>query len=242
MPENTQDHARRTGRATTTRHREIIKLLEANAGAQRLATVFDDFVQLSALAFRNDVDFHGWNECEEQYLRTAGRYSREQLDRFAEALAYVAEAMHEEPSDVLGRVYMELDLGNERLGQFFTPYDVARFMARLSLAGRNEEELHGEFLTLHEPACGAGAFIIAMTQEMRQAGLDPESQLHVTAEDISIQAVHMVYIHLAVLRVPAVVYHRNTLTRETFDAWYTPTHILGGWTAKLRRAYGAGPA
>ena len=69
---------------------------------------------------------------------------------------------------------------------------------------------------------------------MRSAGFNPQTQLHVTAEDIAPQAVHMAYIHLSLLHVPAVVHRRNTLTLETFDTWRTPAHILGGWSWKFR--------
>ncbi|MGC4939349.1 N-6 DNA methylase [Kribbella sp. DT2] len=213
-----------------------MKLLEANAGAKRMSEVFDDFVEMSALTFRNAVDSWGYDEREAQYLRTAGRYGREELDRFAHALALVVTEMDEEPCDVLGRLYMELELGNGRLGQFYTPYDVARLMAGMQIDAIAERVRSHGFAKLYEPACGAAAFIVAVSQEMRTAGLNPQTQLHVTAEDIAPQAVHMAYIHLSLLHVPAVVHRRNTLALETFDTWRTPAHILGGWRGKLRHA------
>lgn len=217
-------------------YKEIVKLLEANAGAKRMAEVFDDFVEMSALTFRNAVDSWGYDEREAQYLRTAGRYDREELDRFAHALALVVKAMEQDPCDVLGRLYMELELGNDRLGQFYTPYDVARLMAGMQIDAIAERVRSHGFAKLYEPACGAAAFIVAVSQEMRTAGLNPQTQLHVTAEDIAPQAVHMAYIHLSLLHVPAVVHRRNTLTLETFDTWRTPAHILGGWGWKFRHA------
>lgn len=215
------------------RYRSIMKLLEANTGARRLANIFDDFVQMSALSFRNSVDRRHHAEREDQYLLTAGGYTPKQLDRFAEALALVVMTMEEEPGDVLGRLYMELDLGNERLGQFYTPYDVASLLAGLTIDTLSAQIAERGFAQVNEPACGAGAFLVAMTQEMRRAELDYQRQLHVTAEDISAQAVHMTYIHLTLLHVPAIVYRRNTLTQETFDAWRTPAHVLGGWESNL---------
>lgn len=217
------------------RYRNIVKLLEANTGARRLANIFDDFVQMSALSFRNSVDRRHHDEREAQYLLIAGGYTREQLDRFAEALALVVMTMEEEPGDVLGRLYMELDLGNERLGQFYTPYDVASLIAGMTIDSLSGQIAEQGFARVYEPACGAGAFLVAMTQEMRCAGLNYQRQLHITAEDISAQAVHMAYIHLTLLHVPAVVYRHNTLTQETFDAWRTPAHVLGGWESKLLR-------
>ena len=110
-------------------YKTIAKLLESNAGAQRLSSVFDDFVEIMSLTYRNSFDRSGCEARENRYLEIAGKYTREQLDRFGEAMAHVTLEMGREPSDVLGRLYMELDLGNERLGQFYTPYDVAKLMA-----------------------------------------------------------------------------------------------------------------
>ncbi|WP_247040282.1 N-6 DNA methylase [Arthrobacter rhizosphaerae] len=215
------------------RYHNIVKLLEANTGARRLANIFDDFVQMSALSFRNSVDPHDHAEREKQYLFTAGSYTPKQLERFTEALSLVVMAMEEEPGDVLGRLYMELDLGNERLGQFYTPYDVASLLAGMTVDTVSGQIAEQGFARVYEPTCGAGAFLVAITQAMRRAGLDYQRQLHVTAEDISAQAVHMAYIHLTLLHVPAIVYRRNTLTQETFDAWPTPAHVLGCWDSKL---------
>lgn len=215
-------------------NRELVKLLQANVGSKRLSQVFDDFVEMSALAFRNTVDLRGRDAREEQYLRVADQYDGEALDRFGQALALVILEVEREPGDVLGHLYMDLALGNEHMGQFFTPYDVARMIAAMNAEGLAQQVTEHGFAQLYEPACGAGAFIVAASQAMRETGLNPQQQLHVTAEDLSSTAVHMVYIHLTLLHIPAVVHHRNTLTQETHDSWFTPAHIFGGWAAKVR--------
>ena len=56
-----------------------------------------------------------------------------------------------------------------------------------------------------------------------------------TAVDIDPRAVHMAYIQLALMHIPAVVVVGNSLSMEMREHWYTPAHILGGWTAKLVR-------
>lgn len=211
-------------------YRKIAKILEQNTGAQRLGHVFEDFVHLSALSFRNAVDradHEAWALREKQYLEVADKYSRDQLTRFAEALALVVEQMETEPADILGRLYMELDLGNERLGQFYTPYDVAVLMAQMLSDTLIERVRDRGYAELYEPACGAGAFLVATTQVMRSAGLNPQTQLRVVADDIAATPVHMTYIHLSLLHVPALVHRRNTLTQETFESWPTPAYLVG---------------
>lgn len=44
----------------------------------------------------------------------------------------------------------------------------------------------------------------------------------------------MIYLHLTLLHIPAVVRRCNIITLETFDVWPTPAHVLDGWGPKLR--------
>jgi hypothetical protein len=46
----------------------------------------------------------------------------------------------------------------------------------------------------------------------------------------------MAYVQLSLLHIPAVVYHGNSLSVETWSTWRTPAHVLGFWDVKLRRA------
>ncbi|MFF8902549.1 N-6 DNA methylase [Streptomyces lydicus] len=218
-------------------YREIVNLLAANTGAKRMSEVFDNFAEMAALALCNAVDVCGseaWEAREGQYLQLAGRYDSTGLDRFAEALALVTVEMQREPCDVLGRLYMELELGNERLGQFYTPYDVAQLMAQMQIDSVVEEVQRDGFANVYEPSCGAGAFMVALSQAMLEHSLNPQTQLHVTAEDIAPQAMHMIYVHLTLLHIPAVVRRRDVLMLETFETWPTPAHVLGGWSRRLR--------
>lgn len=209
-----------------------VKLLEANAGNRHMLDVFRDFAAMFALAIRNTVDRAGWQKREDEYLTIAGHYSREELDRFAEAFAHITAIMTDEPEDVFGRLYMEANIANERLGQFYTPYDLAKLTAALTAPDLIRQAGEGP-ARVHEPACGAGAFLIALVECLHENGFNAQQRLHVDAEDISITAVHMTYIHLSLLHIPARVAHRDTLTGETWDVWETPAHILGGWNARL---------
>ncbi|MFE7117660.1 N-6 DNA methylase [Streptomyces sp. NPDC057654] len=214
-------------------------MLAANTGAKRMSEVFGDFVEMAALALRNVVDVRGsesWEAREGRYLQTAGGYSRTELDCFVHALALVITEMERDPCDVLGRLYMELELGNGRLGQHYTPYGVARLMAEMQIDSAVEQVSTHGFADMYEPACGASAFIIALSQAMLEHGLNPQTQLHVTAEDIGPQAMHMSYVQLTLLYIPAVVRRCDVLTLEMFDAWPTPAHVLGNWSHRIRAA------
>lgn len=214
----------------------IAKLLGACSGARRISEVFDDFVAMSAISLRNAAASLNrdpqWQAREEEYLRIVGRYDVDSQARFGEAFAKLVLELESEPRDVLGEIYMGLELGNQRLGQFFTPYGVAQLVAEMTvepLARKIREEGQA---SLHEPACGAAAFVIATSQALRARGVNYQQTLFVSAEDVSHVAVHMAYVHLSLLHVPAVVHRRDTLTQQTYDSWVTPALMLSPWLAK----------
>jgi hypothetical protein len=93
------------------------------------------------------------------------------------------------------------------------------------------------FIRLSEPACGSAAMVIAFAEGLRKIGINYQQHLHVTLNDIDARAVHMAYLHLSLLHIPAIVVHGNTLTLEEYGHWYTPAHVLGAFNGKLRRGY-----
>lgn len=224
------------------------KLLEANTayGGRRISQVFSDFCELAALALRNSVDLRGRDEREARYLDIIGGYTSEEANRFSELLAKLALEFDAGFSDVLGKLYMSLDLGSDRLGQFFTPYEVSTLVAQMTLGDftkcLDEAKLAGrDYITVNEPTCGSGGMVIALADAMRGAGINYQQAMHVTAQDLEITAVHMAYIQLSLLHIPAVVVHGNTLTLEQRDIWHTPAHILGGWSIRLGNRSAADP-
>lgn len=221
--------AREQGQST----RQIVKDLRANTGSIDMHTVFADFCAMAATAMRNAIDRDGYQRREEDYLRRAARYAPEQLDRFAHVLALVSLELERAPRDVLGEVYMSLGIAAREQGQFFTPYPVCELIAALSLPDATAHLEEAPFLTLYEPACGAGAMVIASAQALAAQGVNYQQRLHVTADDLNPTAVHMAYIQFSLLGIPAVVHHRNALSLEHFDTWPTPLHVLNGWTRRL---------
>lgn len=213
---------------------EIVRLLEANHGRHSLHRVFTDWVEMFALSLRNTVDRAGFDEREAVFEHLKAGYTDKEMDRFAEAFGHVVIQLTENPRDVLGETYMGLEIADNANGQFFTPYHVARLAAALStdqLVAALEEK---PFATVYEPAAGAGAMLIALTQELAARGIDYRQRIHITADDISPVAVHMSYVQLSLLGTASVVVRRDSLRLEAGDAWMTPAHVLGGWGRRLR--------
>lgn len=215
---------------------QLLRLFTHNAPSGLNARqCFTSVVEMIAIAMRNDVDRRdpGWQQREQRYLDHVQRIPA--LANFGQqVLALTVQALEQRPSDVLGEVYMELGASRD-MGQFFTPYEISRLCAELTIGGRRAEELlELPFIRILEPACGSGGMVIAQTETLRDAGLEPQERTHTVAWDLSPTAVHMAYIQLTLLHLPAIVIHGNTLTQERFDQWPTPAHVLQGWTQRLR--------
>lgn len=225
-------------------HRKnLIRLLNANSHRHHLWDVFADFCEMGALAFSNSVDLAQYEEREKRYLSIVKKYEPSEVQRFSQMLAELTMAMEYGPDDVLGKVFGELDLGNSARGQFFTPYEVCTLMAR-QLVGDGADlratiEDRG-FIRVSEPACGAGAMVIAMADVLHADGINYQQSLHVCAQDIDSRAVHMAYLQFSLLNIPAVIILGNTLMMEERECWYTPAHLLGLWNVKLHRGYSLG--
>lgn len=208
--------------------------------------VFSDFLVLSACALSNAIDGSGFDVREQLYLDTIKRYSKDEAAVFPELLALVVQAFEPVPGeviyrDVLGELFMTLELGSQWTGQYFTPYSVALMIAMMTVGDgeslRTTMEPRG-FVRAMEPAVGGGAMVIALADAFKRVGVNYQQHLHVTCIDSDIKAVHMAYIQLSLLHIPAVVLHGNTLSGEIWDTWRTPAHVLDFWDMKLRREHG----
>jgi hypothetical protein len=216
--------------------RNIGKLIESVRYRHDVYQVFSDCMEAMAISCSNAVDLRQRDAREARYMEIVRRYDRDTIQTFPKILGELTMAMEAAPGDVLGAVFGQLEIHNTARGQFFTPYELARLMARLQIGDgaqmRSIIERHG-FALAQEPACGAGAMVIALAQEMQDAGINYQRHLHVTAIDVDARAAHMAYVQFTLLHIPAVVIVGNTLTMEMREQWYTPAHILGGWNWRL---------
>lgn len=223
---------------TTAGHKaELVKLMRSLQHRHDLWRIFSDFSEMAAVSLANACDWSNPHRDlrEARYMEMIKAYRPDELALFPQMLAHLTEALECGMDDVLGEVFMELDLGSKWHGQFFTPFELCRLMAAINIDAMQQTIQRRGFFTVNEPACGGGAMIIAVAEELRQKGLNYQQVMHCTAQDLDIKAVHMAYVQLSLLHIPAVVIHGNTLAVEERSHWYTPAHIMGGWTYKLRR-------
>jgi type I restriction-modification system DNA methylase subunit len=183
-------------------------------------------ITLHNVTARNEV-------LESEHLQIRKRYKPEDEEAFSKLLGVLIILLDSEPRDILGQLYMSLELENTQTGQFFTPPEISELMARL-MYGDMLKNLEKPFITLAEPACGAGGMVLAFVNVMISHGHDPACKLWVQCQDIDRTAALMCYLQMALWNIPGVVIVGNTIAAEVREVFYTPAHYLWGWNHRLR--------
>ncbi|AOJ10067.1 N-6 DNA methylase [Burkholderia mayonis] len=231
---------------------ELVRLIKRFGYAHQMSTVFADFVEMATIALSNSVDKPQFDPREKRYLEIVAKYKPDEVQLFARMFVELTLSFEHRmgvddnlppgmlPSpgnltDVLGETYMMLGIGNDRTGQFFTPYCVSRLMAGITIGDLSVAIEQDGFMRMQEPACGAGGMVIAAADALLSIGENYQQTLHATCIDVDARCVHMTYLQLSMMHIPAIVVHGNALTGEVWGMWDTPAHILGGWRAKLRQ-------
>ena len=207
--------------------KRFIKVFESLAHHRERHDVLADFLDMAVCAIRKRTLPAGpaADALEEQYMAVVKRNAPEDVRKMPELLAVTTLAVQEGGCDFLGQVAGDLGLVTGHMGQFFTPYDVSRMIAELTLDTVDEIIAEQGFVTVQEPACGAGGMIIAVADVLERKGFDVALQLYVDATDISPTCFKMSYLQASLRGIPATIRRGNTLTLEMFDAAHTPAFI-----------------
>lgn len=204
--------------------------------------VWQDFITMFACALSNPVDKLHYQERENLYLKLISKYNTKEQLIFPQLATEVIIALEENPEqDFLGSIFMELGLGNDRKGQFFTPYHVCEFMAKVTIGDVFSRVEEKGYISIHDCCCGAGALLIAGAHETRRAlegKLNWQNHVLITGQDIDSTAALMCYIQLSLLGAPGYIKIGNSLTKPMNsndtpeNYWFMPMYFSGVWTAR----------
>jgi len=132
----------------------MLKLFNEFNYKYSLWDVFQDFSFIAAACFSNKVDLLNFKKREDEYFRIIKKYEHKDLDKFAKLLAELIDTLDRDQGDILGEIFMELDLGSHFKGQFFTPYQVSLATAELMIGDTDIQKIIDQqgYVTLNEPA------------------------------------------------------------------------------------------
>ncbi len=211
--------------------------------------VWTDFIFITAAAISNSCDQSGpvHDEREKAYMSVIKRYTKNEVALFPKLFAIIVEALEQEPEqDFLGELFMGLELGNHWKGQFFTPYCVCKMMAEVTVDSNvmaDGIQKRG-WIGINDPACGAGATLIATRNVMLQKKLSPYNALFV-GQDIDRTAALMCYIQLSLLGCAGYVVVADTIRypvtgelllpciNEHQELWAMPMLYSDVWAGRI---------
>ena len=197
-------------------------------------TVLQAFAEIAALTIHQSPYHLGqvkrddaFDRIEQAYLTAIQPYSPDELAGFVKLYGLASLAFAAYPAtDLLGRLYMTLGMGNKRAGQYFTPPQVARAMAAMMLHDARDHIEQKGFITLADPTCGAGGMLIEVANELHDLGYDPKQVMMAQAADHSRDCFNLAYLQLSLLNIPAMVIHGDSLSLEVWEQRPTPMLTL----------------
>ena len=215
---------------------EFLELFKKLTCSRSSWQVWEDLVTVMACSISNAADRSPdkFKRREEQYDQAIKNLGGMEIP--VQIFCTVVKALEENPNqDFLGRLYMALNLGSHWHGQFFTPYHISEFMSEIQFPGTGADEMpEGKgYISVNDPACGAGAMLIAFANVAKKHGINYQKQVLFVAQDIDRTAAMMCYIQLSLLGCPAIVVIGDSLAKPfphpDNEMWCTMFYYLNQW-------------
>lgn len=213
---------------------EIMKLIGNVSHSVSQSKFIGDIFECGAITISNTVNLIEKKERSERYAQIINTYSEHDrtlmhiiLGKIFTLLSSVVEdngRIH----DYLGELYMCCNQGNDGFGQFFTPYDVSKFMAKVSIGSEIIEiAKQDKVISISDLCCGTGVMLLAAIDVIKNDyGVNYTRSCLFEGCDIDIRCVHTCYLQLSLAGASAIIKHQNTLTDEQWSVWRTPAYML----------------
>ncbi|MEO1139399.1 MAG: N-6 DNA methylase [Pseudomonadota bacterium] len=203
---------------------KFVKGLSRICSSKHADEVLRDFCELAYCALAKQAS--PWpeqqDELEAQYMDVVGRYrDKDHIRAMPEYMALALGEIGNGGIDFLGEVAGEFGALDGRMGQFFTPYPVSRLMAEMNLQGVEDLIEKNGFVTVQEPAAGAGGMLLALADVIEAQGFNLETQVWIEATELSRSTFHMCFIQCAARGLAGRIIHGNSLSLETFGLAFT---------------------
>ena len=213
--------------------KEIIELLKSFQ-KQNIYQVYSDFVEIAAIICQKaslyylNVDEEQLNKLEDRYLQIIAKYSQKEIQTLVRIYALFIQQIYYNYDkgvydDILGEIYVSLNLNSKYKQQFFTPPHVSCFIGKVVHPSLSEIINKKEFISIADECCGCGGLLLKYAEVAKSEGIDPSSKLLFYAKDIDSVMAMSTYIQLNHYALPGVVDCGDTLLNTTYNRWVTLT-------------------
>lgn len=222
--------------------KEFVKLFERLAYSRSAWQVWEDLMTVMACSISNAVDRtpDRFNSREEQYRQSIKKLGGVEIP--AQMLWIITMALEQNPDqDFLGKMYMNLNMGNHWKGQFFTPYNICKMMSQMTVGTVDRQIEEQGYISICDPACGAGATLIAAANTLKGSKYNFQNHVIFVGQDVDRVVAQMCYIQLSLLGCAGYICVGNTITNpltgpvlfpkgnEGQEMWYMPMFQSDVW-------------
>lgn len=211
----------------TPEYKEIVKMFNDLTGSRSLWQVFNDCINMFAISIQNTFSYgQKFEKNEKEYQRISSNYNENELIQVAHIFAKIIDMAEVNPyRDLLGDLYMQLNMGSDALGQFFTPYNISYAMAQCCIDIDKAKSIIEEkgYITVNEPTVGGGANIIAFCEYLHKNNINYQNQCIIACQDLSRLTAQMCYIVLSLIGCSAVIKVADTLANP-YTGYYDEVH------------------
>lgn len=230
--------------------KEFMKIFRELCYSRQPWEVWADVINVMACSIANATDRASkrYDSREKEYAECIKRLKG--VERPAQLFAIVVDALEmNADQDFLGSLYMELELGNHWKGQFFTPYNICRLMAEMTMGDCKAQIDKQGWISICDPCVGGGAMIIAAANTLRRQKVNYQNHVLFVGQDIDRVVAMMAYVQISLLGCPGYIVVGNSLSnpiigsalmpaeQEGQEFWYTPFYCSQVW--HFRRAFSA---
>jgi hypothetical protein len=188
---------------------QFLKFLTSGPGGEGPAREFERWLEMAYCALAKPpatiIAPDRAADLEARYMRAVKPLTPERASAYAAALTLLVDDLTiTEGEDFFGPIVYESGLCGRRDNDFvLTPWNLASCMAKMTL---HDLTLPARgYITMAEPACGAGVLVLAAAQECKAVGINPATQLWVECVDIRTVCQQMAHIQLTLAGVAARV-------------------------------------
>ena len=230
-------------RLNTPQQKEIHKHFQHLAARYDQWEVWSDFITL----FACNLCVSSRIERNKESASIAKRYKPEDIEHFTQMFAQTVSALEQNPDqDFLGDLFMRFGLSNTWKGQFFTPYNICSAMSIMTATDIRTRLKSAPWVSVNDPACGAGALLIAFAQECLRQKVDYQKSVVFVAQDVDRTAALMCFIQLSLIGCPGYIVVGDSILnpvtgpsvllpvrQEGQEIWFTPLMYTNIWQQRI---------
>lgn len=229
------------------KEKAFVGKMQSIQGIGNIRGLWDDWVTMLAIALSQVHDPRP--EREQMYKGLWAKYTPDQANAIMELTGMYFDIVDDSPyQDLLGNLYMQLNMGNSSTGQFFTPYHLSQLLSQMIDKDVLINDIQEKgWCSCNDPACGGGSLLIAAAERMLDFGINYQQKCIFIGQELGFTTACSAYIQMCMLGMPGAIICGDTLRQPCEQnlpfiepderTWITPAYFSDEWkTIRIKTA------